>query len=220
MRVVHLLALASLASAQLTASYSDLKSGYKGPEIWGSYNEIEDCEMDQAIECLHEIFCKRRNIPYHGKIRCTINKSVAYICNYRGVKDMIEPHHVKAKFKGIKEEPAGGELVCDAEELYEAWRQIRIAKGSQTGWWHDAKYKLTLGFDRRCPDHECDNGWKRGSEGEQCTNIKKGKHDWTFDYEAYVYANYTGKYERVMPEPTDNTQPVDFNPWVEAQRPK
>ena len=71
MRFIPVLAVASLASA-------DVAARYKGPEIWGSYNKIEDCEMDQAIECLQDIFCERRNIPYQGKIRCTIGESVAH----------------------------------------------------------------------------------------------------------------------------------------------
>ncbi|KAK4194261.1 hypothetical protein QBC40DRAFT_213946 [Triangularia verruculosa] len=221
------------------AYYSSLASGnallgkkYKGPEIWGSYNEIEDCEMNQAIECLHDQICSHRTVPLHGKIRCTIGTSVAYLCNYRGFFDKIEDeyddifHHggnAKGKAKGkakSKAKKKRGELVCDQSEMYEAWRQIRIAKGSQTGWWYDAAGKKTYGFDKRCKDRECDNGWMRDSEGEQCTNIKKKNNEWVFDFEASTYLNYTGRFEQDLPEPGDDDEPVYFNPWQEGKRPR
>jgi len=55
--------------------------------------------------------------------------------------------------------------------MYEAWRQIRIAKASHTGWWYSERDNKTHSFGRhwRRPDNECDNGWKEGSQGEQCT---------------------------------------------------
>ncbi|KAK0701553.1 hypothetical protein B0T21DRAFT_300371 [Apiosordaria backusii] len=191
----------------------------KGPEIWGSYNEIEDCEMNQAIECLHDQICARRNVPLHGKIRCTIGTSVAYLCNYRTKFDKMEDE-VGALVSEGKHKKKGGELACDQSQMYEAWRQIRIAKGSQTGWWYDAKGKKTYGFDKRCKDRECDNGWMIDSEAEQCTNIKKKNNGWLFDYEARIYPNYTGRFEQDLPEPGDDDEPVYFNPWQEGKRPK
>ncbi|KAK4173732.1 hypothetical protein QBC36DRAFT_359276 [Triangularia setosa] len=211
----------SLATAHVLDPLTTKKD--KGPEIWGSYNEIDDCEMNQAIECLYDQICARRNVPVHGKIRCTIGTSVAYLCNYRSAKDKFEddcdatPATVRADIHRKKQ---AGDLVCDHSEMYEAWRQIRIAKGSQTGWWYDAKGKKTYGFDRRCKDRECDNGWMVDSEAEQCTNIYKKNNEWLFDYEAKTYLNYTGRYEQDLPEPGDCDEPVYFNPWQEGKRPQ
>ncbi|KAK3331864.1 hypothetical protein B0T19DRAFT_438745 [Cercophora scortea] len=184
---------------------------WKGPQIFGSYNEIEESEMHQAIECLQAEICGRRNIPYHGRVRCTIGTSVAYICNYKS----------KSKSDRLSEEAEPGELDCNAEEMYEAWRQIRIARASYTGWWYTKWGKKTYGFDRRCPNNECDNGWKAGSIGEQCTNIRN-KIDslpWLFDYAGDVYNDYTGNYVEDLPDPADNSVPVYFNPWYEGVRP-
>ncbi|KAK4159300.1 hypothetical protein QBC43DRAFT_222274 [Cladorrhinum sp. PSN259] len=209
MRLLPLLVFLGLASARsLGGGHHD------GPEIFATNNKIEDCEMSQAIECLQEQICNRRNIPHHGKIRCTIGSAVAYVCNYKHHKDKLPDHQL---FGGER----GGELACHSADLYEAWRQIRIGKGSQTGWWHDKAGKRTFGFDKRCKSHECDNGWKKGSEHEQCTNIHKKSHKepWLFDFEAPVYPNYTGKYEQDLPEPGDVTEPVYFNPWFEGKRP-
>lgn len=206
--------LASLLG--LATSQALLKGfGGHGPEIWGSYNEIDDCEMNQAIECLQEQICARRNIPFRGKIRCTIGTSVAYICNYHERKDKLPAELLFGS-------ESGGELSCGHSDLYEAWRQIRIAKASQTGWWFDLRGKQTLGFDKRCKNNECDNGWKKGSEAEQCTNIhrKAADDEWLFDFEAVTYPNYTGKYEQDLPEPGDETEPVYFNPWYEGKRPR
>lgn len=189
----------------------------EGPEIWASHNEIDDCEMQQAIECLHEQVCARRNVPYHGKIRCTIGTAVAYLCNYR-------PKTRKGSKLSKEEKKAGvqpGSLSCDQSEMYEAWRQIRIAKASQTGWWYDKWGFRTYGFDRRCPDGECDNGWKEGNEGEQCSNIDN-KHEplpWTFDFSAEMYPNYTAKYAQNLPMPGDDLEPQYFSPWKEGKRP-
>jgi len=217
MRFLSALAFASLASAAATstADPSEEKAGrYGGPEIWGSKNAIDDYEMHEAIECLHRNVCSRRKVPYQGKIRCTIGTSVAYLCNYRSNRGEKED----------KKDSHPGDLYCSAYEMYEAWRQIRIARSSQTGWWHDKKSKKTYGFDRRCKANECDNGWKIGSEGEQCTNIRKGlfkkEPDWLFDYEADDFVNYTGKYAQKMPAIDDPTEPMYFNPWKEAKRPQ
>jgi len=108
---------------------------------------------------------------------------------------------------------------CSESEMYEAWRQIRIAKASQTGWWYSQRQDKTYGFDRRCPDNECDNGWKEGSVGEQCTNIV-GVKGWLFDYQNEVYPNYTAEYVQYLPEPGDASEPLYFNPWHEGKRPK
>jgi len=64
------------AAAAVTAA--NVKRYLDGPEIWGSYNEIVDCDMQQAIECLHKQICERRLVPWQGRIRCTIGASVAY----------------------------------------------------------------------------------------------------------------------------------------------
>ncbi|CAP61629.1 uncharacterized protein PODANS_4_2270 [Podospora anserina S mat+] len=211
------------AAAAPAATVSPLpafnKQDLNGPEIWGSYNEIEDCEMHQAIECLHDQICARRNVPIYGKIRCTIGSSVAYLCNYRKKGDKFEDE-IEAVVREGNRKKEGGELTCDHREMYEAWRQIRIAKGSHTGWWYDGKGKKTYGFDRRCKDGECDNGWMTGSEWEQCTNIKKSNNDWLFDYEAPEYLNYTGRFEQHLPDPANDFEPVYFNPWYEGKRPK
>ncbi|KAK0708043.1 hypothetical protein B0H67DRAFT_494721 [Lasiosphaeris hirsuta] len=174
----------------------------QGPEIWGSRNEIDECEMHQAIECLHEQICTRRKVPFEGKIRCTIGSAVAYLCNYESRNN------------------DDGQLECSESEMYEAWRQIRIAKASATGWWYDEAGSKTYGFDRRCRDNECDNGWKEGSEGEQCTNIKGGADDWVFDYESETYPNFTAQYIQALPEPGDESEPIYFRPWHEGTRPR
>ena len=203
-----LAATANLATAAITTR-DTLARISKGPEIWPTFNEIDECEMNQAIECLHDQICARRKVPFHGKIRCTIGSSVVYLCNYKS-------QHGKDAPKG--EEP--GQLACDQEEMYEAWRQIRIAKGSQTGWWYDARGKRTYGFDRSCREGECDNGWKQGSEGEQCSNIDKKEIDWTFDFVSDIYPNYTAKYIQPLPQLNDESEPMYFNPWQEGKRPQ
>jgi hypothetical protein len=193
---------------------------YKGPEIWGSYNTIDDDEMQQAIECLTDQVCARRRVPYHGKIRCTIGTSVAYLCNYLGHKDRgdgADDH--KDNYNDKDDNHHFGELECSDCDMYEAWRQIRIAQASQTGWWYSSASKRTYGFDRRCANNECDNGWKIGSEGEQCTNIDKSVKTWLFDFESATYPNYTGKYKRSLPTPGDASEPVYFNPWQQGKRP-
>ncbi|KAK3395080.1 hypothetical protein B0H63DRAFT_408387 [Podospora didyma] len=184
----------------------------QGPEIWGSFNEIDECQMHQAIECLHEEICARRTVPYRGKIRCTIGNSVVYLCNYN-TKD--KEFEVEGTRKSLR-----GKASCDQSQMYEAWRQIRIAKSSLTGWWHDSFNRKTYGFDRKCRDNECDNGWKNDSVGEQCTNIRGKNKPWVFDYEADVYRNYTAQYAQKMPDIHDDNNPVYFNPWFEGQRPK
>ncbi|KAK0615082.1 hypothetical protein B0T17DRAFT_510892 [Bombardia bombarda] len=98
----------------------------RGVQIWGSNNDIEECDMHQAIQCLHDNICSWRTVSYHSKIRCTIGRSVAYLCNYKSNKGEDAPRG---------EEP--GQHSCDVDDFYEAWRQIRIAKNSETGWWYE-----------------------------------------------------------------------------------
>ncbi|KAK4221848.1 hypothetical protein QBC38DRAFT_491221 [Podospora fimiseda] len=209
--LLPLLALSGLASAMASVVHKPKP----GPRIFATHNEIDDCEMNQAIECLQDQICARRNIPYQGKIRCTIGTSVAYVCNYKHHNDKMKDKH---RYGGEK----GGELWCNHNDMYEAWRQIRIAKGSKTGWWHDKQGKRTFGFDKRCKDNTCDNGWKKDNPAEQCTNIHKKaiKDPWLFDFEAIEYHNYTGKYEQDLPVPGDEKEPVYFNPWQEGIRPR
>jgi hypothetical protein len=88
---------------------------------------------------------------------------------------------------------------CNEDEMYEAWSQIRIAKASQTEWWYSEKDHKTYGFDRGCPDNECDNGCEKDRQGEQCTNIM-GIGEWLFDYSADTYPNYTAEYSQASPE--------------------
>jgi len=140
-------------------------------------------------------------MPSHSKARCTINDSVAYMCNYRGTYD----------FKGTKRD-------CDIRELYEAWAWIRVTQNSSTGWYYDGEW--TAGFDRRCKNGECDNGWKKGSEGEQCTNIGGGKKVWLIDYEGEEYPGYHDRYEERLPEVGDTTSPLKYMPWTQGKRPR
>ncbi|KAK3682062.1 hypothetical protein B0T22DRAFT_484151 [Podospora appendiculata] len=217
-----LLASAATASAaavgtlnlNATTSSPELEAPWvkwKGPQILGSYNEIDETEMHEAIECLQSEICARRNIPYHGRVRCTIGTSVAYICNYKST----------SKADRLSDEAEPGDLDCNAKEMYEAWRQIRIARASYTGWWYTKWGKKTYGFDRRCPDNECDNGWKVGSIGEQCTNIQSNMASlpWLFDHAEPIYHDYTGQYVEDLPDPANNSVPVYFNPWYEGVRP-
>lgn len=180
----------------LLAAASKLKHG---PEIWGSKNEIDDCEMHQAIYCLHENVCSKGPLPANSKARCTIGRAVAYICNYR----------TKFDDKGVRRD-------CDVADLYDAWRHIRVAQNSSTGWKFDGEY--TAGFDRRCKDNECDNGWKKGSEGDHCTNLRR-KTDWLIDYEGAFYPNYSTKFEVPLPRLGDKTDPIYFTPWRQGKRP-
>ncbi|KAK0733197.1 hypothetical protein B0T26DRAFT_736185 [Lasiosphaeria miniovina] len=221
-----LVALASAAAAGVISPASNLEpnlgSGdglgvpwYGGPEIWGSHNDIDECQMHQAIECLHEQICARRRVPRFGKIRCTIGGAVAYLCNYQTKKS-------KEVLEDGAEVWTGGELACGVEDMYEAWRQIRIAKASATGWWHDPRGRRTYGFDRSCRANECDNGWAEGSEGEQCTNMHapKAHHDWVFDFVGDTYPNFTAQHTQALPELGDPNEPVYFKPWHEGRRPK
>ncbi|KAK3938642.1 hypothetical protein QBC46DRAFT_439876 [Diplogelasinospora grovesii] len=184
--------------------WNDVRRGRQGPEIFGTFNEVDTEEMHQAIQCIADNICNRRAIPKQGKVRCTIGTSVAYICNYRDKRHFDH-----------------GDLPCSADEMYEAWRQIRIAKGTETGWWYDKPYHQTMGFDKRCKHNQCDNGWEFSNKAEQCTNINTGSFDnpWTFDYEAPVYLNYTGVYAQRMPTPGDPMEPLYFAPWYEGKRP-
>ncbi|KAM7186116.1 hypothetical protein V8F20_011522 [Naviculisporaceae sp. PSN 640] len=200
----------------------------EGPEIWGSFNEIDEAEMEEAIECLHEQICNKRNVPHKGKIRCVIGTSVAYMCNYRP--------KTTEKWRKLFEKLAGvspGSTSCHQLEMYEAWREIRIATDSQTGWWYDKWGFRTYGFDKWCPEGECDNGWKIENPGEQCSNIHvkrwawetKEQPPWTFDYKAEDYANYTGKYEQELPSVGGKGvggqgHPIYFAPWVVGRRPQ
>ncbi|KAK0644238.1 hypothetical protein B0T16DRAFT_333811 [Cercophora newfieldiana] len=199
--------LVAAAAAVASAATINRRDGvHDGPEIWGSHNEIDECEMHQAIECLHSQICVRRKVPYRARIRCTIGSSVAYVCNYKN--DFTPKDHA---VENANE--------CDESEMYEAWRQIRIAKASQTGWWYSKKDEKTYGFDRRCPDNECDSGRNEGSEGEQCTNIQ-GVGGWLFDYVGERYPNFTAEFIQPLPEIGDLTEPMYFNPWYEGRRPK
>ncbi|KAK3384064.1 hypothetical protein B0T24DRAFT_715836 [Lasiosphaeria ovina] len=223
-----LVALASIATAGVVTLDSNLTESdreasldakpnprFGGLEIWGSYNDIDECQMHQAIECLQEQICSRRRVPQYGKIRCTIGNAVAYLCNYQNKKS-------KEVAEDGSEESTWGELTCASEDMYEAWRQIRIAKTSATGWWYDRHGGRTYGFDRSCRNNECDNGWAKGSEGEQCTNIHApAEHrNWVFDFVADTYPDFTAQYIEALPELGDPDEPVYFNPWYEGRRPK
>ncbi len=223
MRLSALLFAGAVAAAAISQQ-EEAKAQYNGPEIWGSYNDIEECDMHQAIECLQTQICGRRKLPLPSKIRCTIGGAVAYMCNYRTRGD-----------EGAS---------CSHEEIYEAWRQIRIGRGSRTGWWYDSQRQRTYGLDRSCRSHEwyvcpnalifffffdernlltqcqhSDNGWKEGSIGEQCTNINKPHLPWLFDYIGPTYPNFTANFIQDLPDPEDKTEPVYFNPWEEGRRP-
>ncbi|KAM7183601.1 hypothetical protein V8F33_013476 [Rhypophila sp. PSN 637] len=188
----------------------------EGPRIYGSYNEIDDNEMHQAIACIHNEICVRRNIPFDGKVRCTIGYSVAYICNWKDKKKGSQKYS-KAWFAEKTGKLPMGSLFCDQSEMYEAWKQIRIARHSQTGWWYDKDGYRTFGFDRSCPKGECDNGWRNGYDGEQCHKNKHKPAPWTFDYKArqYKFYNHSAPFPQ-LPRPEDYSQPQYFNPWIES----
>lgn len=169
-----------------------------GPEVWGSHNCVDDCEMHQAIYCLQENLCCKGQIPEHGKARCTVGKSVAYICDYRGKHD--NDHH------------------CDVHSMYHAWDMIRATQNSTTGWYHDGE--ITYGFDQRCKHHECDNGWKEGSQGDMCSNMRNHKENtpWLVDFECDAYPGYKSKWEHEMTTCGDRECVV--RPWQQGKRPQ
>lgn len=181
----------------LLAPFVDASKHKKGPEVYGTHNKIDECEMHQAIQCLQDKVCSRGDIPEHGKARCTIGCAVAYLCDYRGKHDR--------------------EHGCNVQDAYDAWNQIRVTQNSQTGWIHDGEF--TFGFDRRCKNNECDNGWKRGSEGEQCSNMRDKKAVWILDHEADEYPGYKGQWEHSLSEVGDKSQPVHWPNWQEGKRP-
>lgn len=174
----------------------------KGPEIWGSHNCIDECDMHQAIYCLQENICSKGDIPEHGKARCTIGKSTAYICDYRGKHDK--------------------EHGCDVHSIYRAWDMIRVHQNSSTGWVHDGE--ITYGFDERCKHNECDNGWKQGSEGDHCSNLRDHKKPgpWLCDFEAEScpgYKGYTDKYEHAPAILGDKSDVEYAKQWQQGKRP-
>ncbi|KAL2258797.1 hypothetical protein VTK26DRAFT_7744 [Humicola hyalothermophila] len=189
---------AIIASLALLAPFAAASKKKKGPEVYSTHNQINECEMHQAIQCLQDKLCSKGDIPEHGRARCTIGCSVAYVCDYRSKTDK--------------------EHGCDVQDVYKAWNQIRQAKNSPTGWVHDGEF--TWGFDRRCKDNECDNGWKKGSEGEQCTNMRDKNAGWLLDFEADEYEGYRGQWEQNLLGLGDKSKPLGWPTWQEGKRPQ
>ncbi|KAH8887702.1 hypothetical protein GQ53DRAFT_768402 [Thozetella sp. PMI_491] len=141
------LALAALATAANIFPYSDV---------------VDEGDMMAAMECLNDLFCSNEELPPLTNVRCKVNLTVAYVCNYAYHGAMGDHAHT-------------GFNPCSLQEMVNARHEIASRTGgARTGWWLEPDWNKAYGFEKWCRRDEQTIRWLDNARcGDKCSNNRK-----------------------------------------------